>query len=256
MNIFHLESVLWAAASVGLRISALLLFAPFFSSQGVPAQVKAGITIALTVLLFPAVASAQVAPAQTHWLGLIFGELGIGMILGLTLQLVIEAALAAGQLIGVQAGYSLVTLLDPQTQADTPVLATLSQLIALLIFLQMNVHHWLLRGVAASFSYLPPGGAIWHAQIAKFLLRAAGGIWLSALQIAAPVLVVTMLVDISMGFVAKAAPQLPVLFIGLPVKTVLSLLAMCGAWSLWPHFFAYRFATAVAASERLLHLAK
>ncbi len=254
MQALHVETVLWAAASVGLRVSALILFAPFFNSQAISMQVKAAFTVALTALLYPV---ANLPPqAQTHWLELILGEFAIGMILGLTLQLIVEGALAAGQLIGIQAGYSLVTLLDPQTQADTPVLATMSQLITLLIFLQANVHHWLLRGIAASFSYLPPGTVGWHSQIGKALLQISGGIWLSSLQIAAPAVVVTMLVDLTMGFVAKAAPQLPVLFIGLPVKTVLSLVSLCGALSLWPNFFEYRFATAIATGEHLLHFAK
>ena len=59
-----------------------------------------------------------------------------------------------------QAGFSLVSILDPQTQADSPVISTFIQLITLVIFLQLNVHHWLLRGLAASFAYLPPGSVV------------------------------------------------------------------------------------------------
>ena len=84
-----------------------------------------------------------------------------------------------------QAGYSLVTLLDPQTQADTPVMGTLNQIIALVIFLQLNVHHWLLRGLAASFSYRAAGSrALAPGEWARSVLQAAGGIWLAAVQIA------------------------------------------------------------------------
>ena len=73
-------------------------------------------------------------------------------------NLLFEAALMAGQILGVQIGYSLANVFDPQTQADTPVLSEFHRLAALLIFLQLDVHHWLLRSLVRSFAYLPPGG--------------------------------------------------------------------------------------------------
>jgi flagellar biosynthesis protein FliR len=256
MEALHLEKILWIALSIGLRISAVMLFAPFFDSQAIPMQVKAGFTVALTALLYPVAQSAFAMPPEVNWPQLLLGEFGVGLLLGLTLQLVVEAAITAGQLMGVQAGYSLVTLLDPQTQADTPVMGTLNQMVTLVIFLQLNVHHWLLRGLAASFSYAPPGAVLWRGAIGEVLLRDAGGIWLAAVQIAAPVIVATMLVDITMGFLAKAAPQIPVLFLGLPIKNVLSLLALTGGLTLWPRFFEQHFAHAIAMGEQLLHLAR
>ncbi len=256
MEALHLEKILWIALSIGLRISATMLFAPFFNSQAIPPQIKAGFTVALTALLYPITQSAFAMPSEVNWPQLLLGEFGVGLLLGLTLQLVVEAAITAGQLMGVQAGYSLVTLLDPQTQADTPVMGTLNQMVTLVIFLQLNVHHWLLRGLAASFSYAPPGAVLWRGAMGEVVLRAAGGIWLAAVQIAAPAIVATMLVDITMGFLAKASPQIPVLFLGLPIKNVLSLLALTAALTLWPGFFEQRFAHAIAMSEQLLHLAR
>ena len=83
----------------------------------------------------------------------------------------------AGQILGVQMGYSLATLFDPQTQADTPVLAEFHRLAALLIFLQLDVHHWLLRALVRSFAYLPAGAAPATFAAATGLLHAAGGIF-------------------------------------------------------------------------------
>jgi len=254
MEVLHLETLVWAVASVGLRVSAVVLFAPFFGSSTLPVQVKAALTVALTALLYPV--TRGIAGVPVDWLQLVVGEFGIGLLLGLALQFIVEAAQTAGQLLGFQAGYSLVTLLDPQTQADTPVLASLNQTVALLMFLELNVHHWLLRGLAASFSYLQPGTVVWRGEMGAALLRAAGGIWLAALQMAAPAIVATMLVDIALGFLAKASPQMPVLFLGLPIKTVLSLGALIGTLALWPGFFEQRFAAGVALGEGLLHLAR
>ena len=168
----------------------------------------------------------------------------------------LEAAQMAGQILGVQAGYSLVTLLDPQTQADTPVMATFCQMVALLIFLQANAHHWLLRALAASFSYLPPGSALEKVAAGRGLIEAAGGIFLAGFELAAPVVTATLVVDAALGFLAKASPQMPVLFLGLPVKNVIALSVLTASLALWPRWFEHGFAAGFQMGERCLHLAK
>jgi flagellar biosynthetic protein FliR len=256
METLNLESMVSAAMFIGVRVSGLMLFMPFFSGQGLPAALKVALTVAVTALLYPVYRPALPGGGALGWVGVVSGELMVGLLLGLAVQFVVEAAQVAGHIIGVQAGYSLVTLLDPQTQADTPVIATFNELVALLIFLQLNVHHWLLRGLAASFTYLPPGSALAHLKAGAGLLRAAGGIWLVGVQIAAPVVVATLLVDVTLGFLAKASPQMPVLFIGLSIKTVLSLLVFAGTLALWPRLLEHHFAAGLSLGERLLHLAR
>ncbi|HTZ95463.1 MAG TPA: flagellar biosynthetic protein FliR [Terriglobales bacterium] len=254
METVHLESVIAAALFIGVRIGGLMLFAPFLGSESLPTQIKIALTIALTVLLYPVSAPLHVAGDVVSWVAIAAGEFLIGLVLGLAVQFVMEAAQIAGQVIGVQAGYSLVTLLDPQTQADTPVLATFNQLMALLIFLSLNAHHWLLRGLASSFAYLPPGQGMTKLKASGDLLQAAGGMWLAGVQMAAPVVVATLLVDVTLGFLSKAAPQMPVLFVGLSLKTLLALTVLAGSLIIWPRFLESRFASGIALGERLLHL--
>src|SRR5579863_1859821 len=219
MESLHLEALVAAVMFAGVRIGGLMLFAPFLSSGSMPVQVKVGLTVALTALLYPVYGSVRLDTSALGWVQVCSGEVVVGLLLGLTLQFILEAAQMAGQILGVQAGFSLVSILDPQTQVDTPVISTFNQLAALLIFLQLNVHHWLLRGLAASFAYLPPGSVIVNQKIASGLLRAAGVIWLVGLQIAAPVVVATLLIDVTLGFLAKSSPQIPILFLGLSIKT-------------------------------------
>jgi flagellar biosynthetic protein FliR len=180
----------------------------------------------------------------------------IGLVLGLAANFMMEAPMMAGQILGVQMGYSLATLFDPQTNADTPVLSEFHRLAALLIFLQLNVHHWLLRAVVKSFAYLPAGAAPANFSAVSGLLHAAGGIFLAGVQIAAPGLAATLVADVGLGFLGKASPQLPVLFIGLAVKNLLGLAILIGVVAYWPHMFAERFAASIAVGERLLHLAR
>ena len=88
-----------------------------------------------------------------------FTEFLIGVGMGIATNVVFEAIQLSGQVLGMQMGYSLVNILDPQTQVDTTVMATFYQSIVMLLFLQMDVQLWLLRAVANSFRYVPPGTA-------------------------------------------------------------------------------------------------
>jgi len=256
METLHLETIVAAAMFAGVRIGGLMLFAPFLSSGSIPVQVKAGLTVALTALLYPVYGAVQLETSALAWVQILSGEVVVGLMLGLTLQFILEAAQMAGQILGVQAGFSLVSILDPQTQADTPVISTFLQLITLVIFLQLNVHHWLLRGLAASFAYLPPGSVALSLGVSASLLRAAGAIWLVGLQIAAPVVVATMVIDVTLGFLAKSSPQIPILFLGLSIKTVVAMIVLSGTLLFWPRFFEHHFAAGIALGERLLHLAR
>lgn len=256
MDALRLDQIITAAAFAGVRIGGMMVFSPFLGSQSVPMQIKAGLTVALTALLWPVHGPALVTSDALGWVRVLSGEMVVGLVLGLTLQFIFEAAQVAGQLIGVQTGFSLITILDPQTQADTPVLGMFHALVTLLIFLHLNVHHWVLRGVAASFGYVPPGSAWVSFGMASGLVHAAGAIWLAGLQIAAPVVVATMLSDVALGFVGKASPQLPVVIVGLSIKNLLGLTVLAGGLGLWPRTFEQHFAGAVALGERLLHLAK
>jgi flagellar biosynthesis protein FliR len=252
----HLDQLLEAAVLTGARVSGLMVFCPFLGSDAVPIPVKAGLTLLLTVMLHPLHGPAALALGSWQWAQTMVSELLVGLLLGLVANFLFEGALMAGQILGVQIGYSLATVFDPQTNADTPVLSEFHQMAALLIFLQLNVHHWLLRALVRSFAYLPPGGAHATLAMAGGLLQAAGGIFLTGVQIAAPSLVATLIADMALGFLGKASPQLPVLFIGLAVKNLVGLSVLIAAIAYWPRVFSQQFVLAIRTAEHLLHLAR
>lgn len=254
METLHLEQLLAAAVFTGARVSGLMVYCPFLSSDAIPAPLKATLVLVITGLLHPLRGPLQLNLDSWQWVGVALSEVVIGLVLGLATNIMMEAPMLAGQVLGVQMGYSLATLFDPNTQADTPVLAEFHRLAALLIFLQLDVHHWLLRAVSSSFTYLPAGSAMAPFIAASGLLRAAGGIFLAGVQIAAPGLVATLIADVALGFLGKASPQLPVLFVGLAVKNLLGLAVLIGVVAYWPQSFSHRLAESVALGERLLHL--
>ena len=252
---FSLEQTVLAWMIAGTRVSGMIVAAPFFGSQSVPVRIKIGMGVVFTILLAPLVsppASSLSAPAL---LVVLAGEAAIGFLLGFTLQFFFEAASVAGNVLGIQMGFSLASVINPQSQADSPVLATFHELIVLLLFMQLHVPHWLLRGLARSFQYLPPGHFALTGTAFSIFLHFTSGLWVAAVQIAAPVLVATLFTDVALGFLGKASPQLPVLYVGLSFKSMLGLVLMCGAIALWPRFFDARFQQAMEVSERILRLA-
>jgi len=95
------------------------------------------------------------------------------------------------------------------------VLATFHELIVLLLFIQLHVPHWLLRGLARSFQYLRRPDTLRSPERRfSIFLHFTSGLWVAAVQIAAPVLVATVFIDVALGFLGKASPQLPVLYVG------------------------------------------
>lgn len=248
------EATLMVWMIAGSRVTGVLISAPFLGSMSIPPRIKIGAAFLFTMLLAPLVAPASsMAPASL--IPLLGGEIMIGFLLGFTLQFLFDAALVAGNVLGVQMGYSLASIINPQSQADSPVLATFHELIVLLLFIQLHVPHWLLRGLAHSFQSLPPGQFSMTEPAISALWHFAGGLWVAGVQIAAPVLVATIFSDVALGFLGKASPHLPVLFVGLSIKSVVGLALLCGAVTYWPRFFDARFQQAIETSERILRLA-
>src|SRR5271165_3047391 len=153
------ENLVAAVAFVGARVSGLLVFAPFLGSSAIAPRIKVGLVVLVTGVLYPVCGPRGLSLTPAGLLRVMLSEALIGMLMGLAVQFIFEAAQFAGQVIGVQVGYGLVNILDPNTQVDTPVLAVFSQTMVLLIFLHLDVHHWLLRAVANSFVYVPAGAA-------------------------------------------------------------------------------------------------
>ena len=249
-----LLQVMLAMLSIGVRVSGLMLFAPFFGSTVIPARIKAVLTLALTFLLYPMVEHSIPVIQLTQWPMLVFSELLVGLALGIVTSLVFDAVQMAGQVLSIQMGYSLINILDPNTMVESTVIATFHQLLAMLIFLRLDVHLWLLRALGDSFSYLPPGSAHLTTPFLMQALGAGSRVIEVGVEIAAPVLSATLLIDIVLGLLGKASPQLPIMLLGPAVKSLLSMLILITTLKYWPDLFRSLFLRSLHDTDQLLHL--
>lgn len=213
------------------------------------------LVLLITAVLYP-VYSAQVGMVTlAQWPGVVAREFVLGVAIGVATNFVFEAAQMAGSVLGVQMGYSLVNILDPQTQVDTTVVAMFHQTVAFLLFLQLDVHHWILRGIAHSFEYLSPGAVHLNRGLTLELLHGVAGVLETGVQIAAPVLAATLVADVILGFLGKASPQMPLMLLGPALKSMLGVGLLVTVIRYWPALFQKYFTESVGFTERLLHLA-
>ena len=249
-----LDQLITPLIIVGIRLGTLMSFAPFFGDKAISARVKAGLTIVLTVLVYPLCAPQLVVGGPVSFVGIVFGEALIGLGLAMCVQFVFEGVRLAGQLLGFQIGFSLVNIIDPQTNVETPVLSTLHEAVILLVFFRLSVDHWMLRALVKSFEYAPPGCITASAVATRHLLTSAGTMFAIGAEIAAPVLAATLLIDFTLGLVGKMAPQIPVLFLGMSIKSLVGMGVLIGAVGYWPKLFERYFEAAFRTAERLVVL--
>jgi flagellar biosynthetic protein FliR len=153
-----------------------------------------------------------------------------------------------------QFSFSLVNLLDPASIIQTPLLGELFQLMGTLVVIAAGLDRILLASMVRSFRVVPLGAYTLAPMAAMGIVRAAAGIFLAAVELAAPILAATMLVEVAVALLGKLSPQLPVMNLTVPLKTLTGFFLLTGALALWPRFIEARFAGLLDMAERLISL--
>jgi flagellar biosynthetic protein FliR len=235
-----------------IRIGSWIAFMPFFGNDALPPRNKAALAIVLTAALLPIMPAPAAPLTAGGWLWAVINESAFGLLMGLALQLVFDGIQFAGHIFGIQLGHSLASVIDPHTAVETPVISVLYQVIAMLIFLALNGHHWIIRGLAKSFELLPFGGLALHSDLGMQVIQLAGNLWVIGIEMSAPVVMVTLLADLALGFLGRQAPQLPVMLEGISVKTVLGFALLISAMVSWPHLVEGYLLSAFHSLEDLM----
>jgi len=209
-----------------LRVSAILLTAPVFNSRSIPVLFKAGLSFAVTLILFP-ILDLQDMPVRFEAVLLVIGiisEIIIGIIIGLSVRMIFVGIQLAGQLVGFQMGLAMANIIDPSTSEQVPLLAQLNNLMALLIFLAINAHYWFLRALVESFRLVPPFEFQFTNSLMEQLIFLSGNIFVIAIKVGAPVIVVLLLMSVAFGLAARTVPQMNIFFVAMPLKIIVGLI--------------------------------
>lgn len=219
------------------RCSGLFLSLPMFG-KATPVRIKVALSFMMAFSLFPIVEplSVDYKPEVVEIAVALGGELAIGFTFGFAVQLLMASVQLSGQVIGLQMGFGLATVLDPQTSQQVSILAQIEVLLAMLIFLSLDAHHYFIRAVSYSFKVITPGGFNPAGQLARGLIDTVGQIFKLSVRIGAPVMITLLLVNFSLGLVARTVPQINVLVVGFPLNIAIGLLIL---FLFMPYFFSF-----------------
>ncbi len=204
------------------RTIALIEVAPLFSSSLIPQTAKIGLAFFTASNVFPWVLSAgyPIPAGPVDYFMLVIGEVMIGLLIGFMMQLVFTAFQTAGEFFSLQMGFSASEVFDPLAQVEIPLMGEFFNLIALLVFIVMSGGgKFLFLGVGETFRNIRAVDLVaGKSMLTQVLVNGLSGLFMSALTIALPIMGTLTIVSITMGLLAKAAPQMDVLTMGFPLS--------------------------------------
>jgi len=219
------------------RSAGIMLAAPVLSSTSVPARIKAALAVLLALVMYPLAAAHPIVLPQRAFLYLpiVVTELGIGLIMGLAASMVIAALHVAGSIMAQQVGMAMARVVSPDTQLPQTAIAAFLGIVGLLLFLAVNGHHWFIQSLAISYRDIPLGEAHWTPAVTQSMLSGFSSLFVVGLKVAAPVMGIMFMVNVLIGLMAKAVPQMNILLVGYPVKVLVGLSAMMLTFPfVWP----------------------
>lgn len=231
------------------RISAFFVVVPVFSSRSMPTTFKIGLSFFIALVVFSSRGTGITVPQDLSYILLIAREVLIGLLLGFIAYLMFMAIQTAGSFIDIQIGFGIANVIDPMTGASAPIIGNFKYMIALLMFLSMNGHHYLLDAIVYSYNWIPIDNVLFlkmiDGSLSEFLIRTFAQSFILAFQMSAPLVTALFLTDVGLAFLARTAPQYNVFVIGVPLKIIvglaLLLLLMPGLAMLFQNLFDIMF---------------
>ncbi|ADE10826.1 flagellar biosynthetic protein FliR [Sideroxydans lithotrophicus] len=210
----------WLAAFIFplARILALIASSPLYGIKEVPARIKVGFAIAITIIIAPTLdIPANLDPASAQGLFVLVQQIVAGVIIGFSIRLIFVAVEMAGDLTGMQMGLGFASFYDPVNATFTPIVAQFLGILASLAFLAANGHLYLLVALADSFRDFPIGATVPSAHAFRTMAEWGGSLFSHALQFSLPLIGALLITNIALGILARSAPQLNIFAVGFPI---------------------------------------
>lgn len=234
MHIDIATSSLLALLLASTRILAWSLVAPPLATGGLPATVKTVASVGLALAIVPAarahVPAAELAPVA----GALVEQVVVGAGLGFITRLLFTAVEAAGGLLDVFGGFSLSAAYDPLSTTMTSVFGRFYGLLCTTLIFATNVHLLIFKGFLDTFTSIPLDASVSLHRLSQAITDGVGELFVDALQIAGPLMVVLFIADIALGVLNRIAPQLNAFSMSFPLKIGLTLLLVGFGFMLMP----------------------
>lgn len=204
-----------------VRIAALVTAMPIFSSAFVPIRTRLIIALALTIVIAPVIPPVPAVDAMSiNGVLLIVQQILLGVLMGFIFHLVFAVFTIGGQIVAMQMGLGFATMIDPVNGSQAPVLSMFFILLVTLFFFVLNGHLAAIGVVADSFKSMPIGVETVDKQSFWMLVTWASSMFVGATLVALPAVTALMLVNMSLGVIGRAAPQLNIFAVGFSITIV------------------------------------
>jgi flagellar biosynthetic protein FliR len=209
------------------RVAAAITFVPIPSMSAAPQPMRAAFALACTFALYsrwPEVHAGEVSGATLIiWVA---AEAALGIGIGVCVSIALEGFSFAAQMIGVPAGFSFASTVDPNTEADSSVLAVLAQLIAGLLFFTLGLDREVLRLFALSMEKVPAGTFVFGRATIETMVRASADLFVVGVRLAMPIVALLIMVDIAVALLGRVNAQLQLMSLAFPAKMLVGLLML------------------------------
>lgn len=212
---------LLTAFLIFVRVTTVLMLAPFFGSEIFFNRVKLFFAFVVTIAVYPTISLEGAAiPVDAKLLEVviaIFREVVVGAAMGMVGKIIFGGVQFGGQFISIQVGLGFANIIDPQTQTQNPIFSQVFTLLGVLLFIMLGGEQVYLRAMVKSFDIIPIG-QVQIAGLGPTFIQMASQIFIIGVQLASPFIVVIFLMDLSFAIFARIMPQANIFFIALPLK--------------------------------------
>ncbi len=209
-----------------VRVAALVMTAPILSDSSTPQMVRAGLALAITLVIAPALPVTAVPPFSGAGIVLVLEQILVGAAIGFAMQVAFAAVTLAGDTIGLQMGLSFAAFVDPEHNTSSPVIGSFLSILLMLYFLAMNGHLQMIAALDDSFRSIPVEGGHLALSGVQAILSAAGDIFAAGFRIALPVIATLLIANLTLGMLMRTAPQVNLLAIGFPLTLALGFIVL------------------------------
>ena len=213
---------------VFVRTLAFFTVLPVFSYRTVPNQFKIGLAVFLAIIMATTLETPPLEIDGIYFL-LIIKEVLVGLFVGLMAMLLMYAIQVAGGFIDMKIGFMIANVIDPQTGAQSPLIGGFLYTFAILLMLALDAHHLLIDGVYYSYQYIPleqlflPFG---NENVVEYVATLFNAMFIIAFQMAIPVVGSLFLLNIALGTISRAVPQMNIFVVGFPIQIFVGLLIL------------------------------
>jgi flagellar biosynthetic protein FliR len=239
------------------RVSHVVVFVPIPGFSAGPDASRVVLAVALTIALFPSWPTLAAEDGQALVVGRLLesicAETLFGVTVGLAIAFLLEGLQMAAQVLGLQAGYSYASTVDPTTQADTTTLQIMAQLLAGTLFFAFSFDRQVVEALARSLESTPGGALAPDGNAIEAIVRLGAAIFATGVQLALPVLALLVLLDIAFAVLGRLHAQLQILSLSFAIKMLTALVFLAGVLSAYPAVFERAGAITFAVLARVLN---